>query len=131
MKKIFVLIPVILAFAGATLLLTNCERDYRCTMKLNCKLYDPISDSCFAVAKHAHVVVGKEEYDARARDEGYTDDNGMYLHVFDYPALLDVAITYYDTLASGEIKYYTGAAQVQLNESETTEKDILMMETQQ
>ncbi len=128
MNKLKIIVPVMLVSLAAVIFVTSCETDYSCTMRLTCRFYDNIDTG--DVVQNAYVVVGKEEYDARARAEGYTDENGLFEHVFAYPALLDVTVTYYDTLSTGEIKYYTGAAQVQLNESETTEKTILMMETE-
>lgn len=128
MKKIGFLIPVVLVAFAALIFFTGCKHDYRCTMRIVCRYYDNIDTG--DVVKNAHIVVGKEEYDPRARAEGYTNDQGVFEHIFDYPALLDVMVTYNDTLETGEVKYYTGAAQVQMNESETTEKIILMMETQ-
>ncbi len=115
--------------AAAIFTLIGCQHDYRCTMRIICRYYDNVDTG--DVVKNAYIVVGKEEYDPRARTEGYTDANGVFEHIFDYPALLDVVATYYDTLETGEVKYYTGAAQIQMNESETTEKVILMMETLQ
>jgi len=132
MKKIKVLVTVALVAFCAILLFSECERDYSCTMKIKCRLFDGVDTG--KVAANAYVVVGKEEYADHARAEGYTNDKGIFLHVFPYPALLDVTVYYYDTVhtAAGTVDsiYYTGSGQVQLYESETTEKLILLMETQ-
>ena len=132
MKKARILITVALVAFCAILLFTECERDYSCTMKVVCRLFDGVDTG--KVAANAHVVVGKEEYADHARAEGYTNDNGVFLHVFPYPALLDVNVSFYDTVrnANGTLDsvLYTGSGQVQLYESETTEKLILLMETQ-
>lgn len=132
MKKTRILITLALVAFCAIFLFTECERDYSCTMKVVCRVFDGVDTG--KVASNAHVVVGKEEYAEHARAEGYTNDKGIFLHVFPYPALLDVTVTYYDTVhnASGGVDsvLFTGAGQVQLYESETTEKLILLMETQ-
>lgn len=133
MKKTRILITLALVAFCAIFLFSECERDYSCTMKVVCRVFDGVDTG--KVAANAHVVVGKEEYADHARAEGYTNDKGVFLHVFPYPALLDVTVTYYDTVrnASGGVDsvLFTGAGQVQLYESETTEKLILLMETQQ
>lgn len=132
MKKTRILITLALVAFCAIFLFSECERDYSCTMKVVCRVFDGVDTG--KVAANAHVVVGKEEYADHARAEGYTNDKGIFLHVFPYPALLDVTVTYYDTVhnASGGVDsvLFTGAGQVQLYESETTEKLILLMETQ-
>lgn len=132
MKKTRILITLALVAFCAIFLFTECERDYSCTMKVVCRVFDGVDTG--KVAANAHVIVGKEEYADHARAEGYTNDKGIFLHVFPYPALLDVTVTYYDTVhnASGGVDsvLFTGAGQVQLYESETTEKLILLMETQ-
>lgn len=132
MKKTRILITLALVAFCAIFFFTECERDYSCTMKVVCRVFDGVDTG--KVAANAHVVVGKEEYAEHARAEGYTNDKGIFLHVFPYPALLDVTVTYYDTVhnASGGVDsvLFTGAGQVQLYESETTEKLILLMETQ-
>jgi len=132
MKKIKILVTVALVAFCAILLFSECERDYSCTMKIKCRLFDGVDTG--KVAANAFVVVGKEEYADHARAEGYTNADGVFLHVFPYPALLDVTVYYYDTVhtAAGTVDsvYYTGSGQVQLYESETTEKLILLMETQ-
>ena len=132
MKKTRILITLALVAFCAIFLFTECERDYSCTMKVVCRVFDGVDTG--KVAANAHVVVGKEEYAEHARAEGYTNDKGIFLHVFPYPALLDVTVTYYDTVhnASGGVDsvLFTGAGRVQLYESETTEKLILLMETQ-
>lgn len=132
MKKTRILITLALVAFCAIFLFSECERDYSCTMKIVCRVFDGVDTG--KVAANAHVVVGKEEYADHARADGYTNDKGIFLHVFPYPALLDVTVTYYDTVrnANGTLDsvLFTGAGQVQLYESETTEKLILLMETQ-
>ena len=131
MKKTRILITIAFVAFCAIFLLTECERDYSCTMKVVCRLFDGVDTG--KLAANAYVIVGKEEYADHARAEGYTNDKGVFLHVFPYPALLDVTVIYYDTVpnANGTVDsvLYTGAGQVQLYESETTEKLILLMET--
>ena len=131
MKKIKIIIPALLLLSSALLLFTQCEHNYSCTMKVVCRLFDGVDTG--KVAANAYVVVGKEEYADYAQAEGFTDSQGVFLHVFDYPALLDVNVTYYDTIhnLNGTVDsiLYTGSAKIQLYESETTEKLVLLMET--
>jgi len=133
MKKIRIFIPILLA-AVAVFCFVKCERNHDCTMHLECYYSDNGIDTG-DVCSNVHIVVGKEEYADYARADGYTDANGVFEHIFPYPALLDVVATKADTIWNEEdstiteVKYYTGAAQVQVNDGETTSKTILMVRT--
>ena len=140
MNKLNVIYPCLVGFCFALLVFNSCKpKDYSCTMKITCQYFDGV-DSGKAV-KGAHVVVGRERYANGpsadyARAEGTTDENGVFVHVFDFPALLDVVVTHHDSIpnadsTSYEVKYYTGNAQVQLYESEMTHKVIQMIETEE
>lgn len=68
------------------------------------------------------------------RYDGVTDNNGVFNYTLPYPALLLVNAIKVDAIKDtlGNILSYvkyTGTVQVQLNEGETTEKTILMVET--
>jgi len=133
MKKIRIFIPILFAIV-AVFSLSRCEKNHDCTMHLECRYSDTGIDTG-DVCPNVHIVVGKDNYADYAKDDSYTDENGVYEHIFPYPALLDVVATKADTTWNTEdstiveIKYYTGAAQVQVNDGETTSKTILMVET--
>jgi hypothetical protein len=57
-----------------------------------------------------------------------TDGLGVFTYTLDYPALLIVNAVKIDSV-NGTAKKFTGTTQVQVNEGETTEKTILMVET--
>ena len=66
--------------------------------------------------------------------EGQTDANGEFYYSLPYPALLIVKSIKVDAIKDTlgnilEYVKYTGTTQVQVNEGETTEKTILMVET--
>ncbi|MCR4964675.1 MAG: hypothetical protein K6A41_03370 [Bacteroidales bacterium] len=133
MKKIRIFIPILLAVI-AVFTFSQCKKNHDCTMHLECYYSDNGIDTG-DVCSNVHIVVGKEEYADYARADGYTDANGVFEHIFPYPALLDVVATKADTIWNEEdstvveVKYYTGAAQVQVNDGETTSKTILMVRT--
>jgi hypothetical protein len=63
-----------------------------------------------------------------------TDAFGVFEYTLEHPALLIVNAVKYDTLFDDmgnvlDAKKYTGTTQVQVNDGETTEKTILMVET--
>lgn len=132
MKKLkCFLVLAVIAFV-AMLSFSRCETNHECKMYIKCCFTSNGVDTLGAVAG-AHVVVGEERYDQRAKAEGYTDKNGVFIHVFELPALLNVVATYSDTIRDDAgnvmaVKNYSGGTQVQLYEDETTEKTILMVE---
>jgi hypothetical protein len=132
MKKLKFLIPILLA-AFVALGFSQCKKNHDCTMHIEC-YYSNNGIDTGEVCPNVHIVVGKEEYADYARADGYTNANGVFEHIFPYPALLDVVASKADTTLDEEgniveIKYYTGAAQVQVNDGETTSKTILMVQT--
>ena len=132
MKKIRFIIPILVA--GIMIFaFSQCKKNHDCTMHIECYYSDNGIDTG-AVCPKVHIVVGKPEYADYARADGYTNSNGVFEHVFPYPALLDVVASKADTTYDEEgniadVKYYTGAAQVQVNDGETTSKTILMVRT--
>lgn len=138
MKKIKLFIPVMLLALCTAFLLTDCQRDHSCKMKIVCMRYNGVDT--LGALMNAHIVVGRDYYGSRpsanyAKRDTISDAQGVCIITFNYPALLDVNVSGYDTvhLADGTIDsiYYTGTAQVQLNEGEMTEKTILTMQSQQ
>lgn len=132
MKKIGFL-SLVLAFLCLTGLFVQCKKDKSCKMKVTCNFSTNGIDTGEVVPK-AYIEVGKEGYADFARASGYTNDLGIFEHTFPYPALLDVVAFYSDSIRDADgnvtdIKYYTGNAQIQVNEGETTEKTILLVET--
>lgn len=122
----------ILVAAVVALTFTRCETKHDCKMYIRCNFTSNGVDTLGSVA-NAHIVVGEDHYNARARAEGYTDANGVFIHTFELPALLNVLATYSDTIKDEAgnvmaIKNYSGGTQVQLYEGETSEKTILMVE---
>ena len=132
MKRIKFLIPILVA-AIVAFAFSQCKKSHDCTMHIEC-YYSNNGIDTGAVCPNAHIVVGKAEYADYARADGYTNIQGIFEHIFPYPALLDVVANKADTTWDEEgnivdVKYYTGAAQVQVNDGETTSKTILMVQT--
>ena len=137
MKKIKFIIPILILVLASVLLLTDCQRDHSCKMKIVCMRYDGMDT--LGTLPNAHIVVGRDFYGSQpsaeyAKRDTVADVNGVCVITFAYPALLDVNVSGYNYIYSedGELVdsiYYTGTAQVQLNEGEMTDKTILTMET--
>lgn len=132
MRKFLNCAVYVLVAAFFTLTFSRCETKHDCKMYIKCNFTSNGVDTLGSVA-NAHIVVGEDHYNARARAEGYTDANGVFIHTFELPALLNVLATYSDTIKDEAgnvtaIKNYSGGTQVQLYEGETTEKTILMVE---
>lgn len=137
MKKFKLIISALILVTGSALLLTNCQRDHSCKMKIVCMRYDGIDT--LGTLPNAHIVVGRDFYGSQpsaeyAKRDTVADANGVCVITFAYPALLDVTVSGYDYIYSedGTLQdsiYYTGTAQVQLNEGEMADKTILTMET--
>jgi len=132
MRKFLNYTVIVLMAVAMVLTFSRCETKHDCKMYIKCNFTSNGVDTLGTVA-NAHIVVGEQSYDQRARAEGYTDANGVFIHVFELPALLNVLATYSDTIkdAAGNvqsIKNYSGGTQVQLYEGETSERTILMIE---
>lgn len=132
MKKLKFLLPIVISVC-LVVFFSQCKKDHDCKMKITCNFSSNGIDTG-KVASKVFIKVGKDEYADYAKATGYTNTNGVFEHTFPYPALLDIVATYSDTTfdENGDvtaIKNYTGGAQVQVNDGETTEKTILMVET--
>lgn len=153
MKKFRFLVPVLAALC-LTLCFTQCKKDHDCKMVLRCILSTNGVDT-IGLAKGAYVYVDTTKYnyyypgdtingspsgghqcytDQIIRDaHGYATD-GTFSYTFHHPALLNMIAVYSDTLWDeegnvAEIHNYSGGTQVQVNDGETTEKTIVLVET--
>jgi hypothetical protein len=133
MKKMRIFLPIIIAIVGV-LFFTQCKKDHSCKMRLTC-YYSSNGMDADSVVPFALISFDTIKYNAgnvlpdisRVQDT-LTDIHGVFTYTLDYPALLVVNAVKYDTV-NGSPKKYTGTTQVQVNEGETTEKSILMVET--
>lgn len=134
MKKMRIFLPIMVALAGL-LLFTQCKKDHSCKMRLTC-YYSSNGMDADSVVPFALISFDTVKYNsglavdtniARVQDFP-TNGLGVFEYTLDYPALLIVNAEKIDSV-NGVAKKYTGTAQVQVNEGETTEKTILMVET--
>ena len=134
MKKMRVFLPIILALVGV-FFFTQCKKDHSCKMRLTC-YYSSNGMDADSVVPFALISFDTVKYNsglavdtniARVQDFP-TNGLGVFEYTLNYPALLIVNAVKIDSVG-GLAKKYTGTAQVQVNEGETTEKTILMVET--
>jgi hypothetical protein len=134
MKKMRVFLPIIVALVGV-FFFTQCKKDHSCKMRLTC-YYSSNGMDADSVVPFALISFDTVKYNsglavdtniARVQDFP-TNGLGVFEYTLDYPALLIVNAVKIDSVG-GMVKRYTGTAQVQVNEGETTEKTILMVET--
>lgn len=134
MKKMRVFLPIIVALVGV-FFFTQCKKDHSCKMRLTC-YYSSNGMDADSVVPFALISFDTVKYNsglavdtniARVQDFP-TNGLGVFEYTLDYPALLIVNAVKIDSVG-GMVKKYTGTAQVQVNEGETTEKTILMVET--
>ena len=134
MKKMRVFLPIIVALVGV-FFFTQCKKDHSCKMRLTC-YYSSNGMDADSVVPFALISFDTVKYNsglavypniARVQDFP-TNGLGVFEYTLDYPALLIVNAVKIDSVG-GLAKKYTGTAQVQVNEGETTEKTILMVET--
>ncbi len=140
MKKMRVFLPIIVALVGV-FFFTQCKKDHSCKMRLTC-YYSSNGMDADSVVPFALISFDTVKYNSglavdtnisRVQDFP-TNGLGVFEYTLNYPALLIVNAVKCDTLrdSTGVVisaKKYTGTAQVQVNEGETTEKTILMVET--
>lgn len=140
MKKMRIFLPIMVALLGM-FFFTQCKKDHSCNMKVTCYLSSngldadtivPFARISFDTVKYNGGLSVQSEI-SQVQDMP-TDANGVFTYTLDYPALLIVNALKIDTVFDEfnnivSITKYTGTAQVQLNEGETTEKTILMVET--
>ncbi len=129
-----VFLPIIVALVGV-FFFTQCKKDHSCKMRLTC-YYSSNGMDADSVVPFALISFDTVKYNsglavdtniARVQDFP-TNGLGVFEYTLDYPALLIVNAVKIDSVG-GMVKRYTGTAQVQVNEGETTEKTILMVET--
>lgn len=134
MKKMRVFLPIIVALVGV-FFFTQCKKDHSCKMRLTC-YYSSNGMDADSVVPFALISFDTVKYNsglavdtniARVQDFP-TNGLGVFEYTLKYPALLIVNAVKIDSVG-GLAKKYTGTAQVQVNEGETTEKTILMVET--
>ena len=134
MKKMRVFLPIIVALVGV-FFFTQCKKDHSCKMRLTC-YYSSNGMDADSVVPFALISFDTVKYNsglavdtniARVQDFP-TNGLGVFEYTLDYPALLIVNAVKIDSVG-GLAKKNTGTAQVQVNEGETTEKTILMVET--
>ena len=134
MKKMRVFLPIIVALVGV-FFFTQCKKDHSCKMRLTC-YYSSNGMDADSVVPFALISFDTVKYNsglavdtniARVQDFP-TNGLGVFEYTLDYPALLIVNAVKIDSVG-GMVKRYTGTTPVQVNEGETTEKTILMVET--
>ena len=134
MKKLKVFLPIMIALVGV-LFFAQCKKDHSCNMRITC-YYSSNGMDADSVVPFALISFDTVKYNAGlAIDPAIssvqnvsTNAQGVFTYTLQYPALLIVNAVKYDTV-NGAPKKYTGTTQVQVNEGETTEKTILMVET--
>ena len=134
MKKLRIILPIMIAVLSVALF-TQCKKDHSCKMRLTC-YYSSNGMDADSVVPFALISFDTVKYNSglsvlpqiSAVDGMSTDFSGVFEYTLDYPALLIVNAEKIDSVGN-VAKKYTGTAQVQVNEGETTEKTILMVET--
>lgn len=134
MKKLKVFLPIMIALVGV-LFFAQCKKDHSCNMRVTC-YYSSDGMNADSVVPFALISFDTVKYNAGlAIDPAIssvqcvpTNAQGVFTYTLQYPALLIVNAVKYDTI-NGVAKKYTGTTQVQVNEGETTDKTILMVET--
>ncbi|MBO7630442.1 MAG: hypothetical protein J6S87_10995 [Bacteroidales bacterium] len=129
-----IFLPIMVALVGL-LLFAQCKKDHSCKMRLTC-YYSSNGMDADSVVPYALISFDTVKYNSGlavdtniSRVQNFpTDYFGVFEYTLDYPALLIVNAEKIDSV-NGVAKKYTGTAQVQVNEGETTEKTILMVET--
>lgn len=128
-----IFLPIMIAIVGV-FFFTQCKKDHSCNMRLTC-YYSSNGMDADSVVPFALISFDTIKYNAgnvlpdiSQVQNTPTDAHGVFTYTLEYPALLIVNAVKYDTV-NGAPKKYTGTTQVQVNEGETTEKTILMVET--
>ena len=134
MKKMRIFLPILVALVGL-FFFTQCKKDHSCKMRLTC-YYSSNGMDADSVVPFALISFDTVKYNSglavlpqiSSVDSMLTDRSGVFTYTLDYPALLIVNAVKIDSV-NGVAKKFTGTTQVQVNEGETTEKTILMVET--
>lgn len=140
MKKMRIFLPILVALVGL-FFFSQCKKDHSCNMRLTC-YYSSNGMDADSVVPFALISFDTVKYNSglavlpqiSAVDSMMTDGRGVFTYTLDYPALLIVNAVKIDPVRDefgDTISFvkYTGTTQVQVNEGETTEKTILMVET--
>lgn len=140
MKKMKWILPIVIAVLSVVLF-AQCKKDHDCKMHLTC-YYSSNGMDADSVVPFALISFDTTKYNSGlAVDPAIssvqnvkTNAFGVFDYTLRYPALLIVNAVKIDTILDANsnivsITKYTGTAQVQVNEGETTEKSILMVET--
>ncbi len=138
MKKSLFFIPVIALVILLTM--TQCKKNYNCGLKVICN-YTTTGLDTGKVVPGANLEIypgavasGRIVHPAIENGKkGVTDENGVYEHTYPYEALLNIAATYVDTVKDDNgqvigVNNYRGSSQVKLQEGQTVEKVVLMMQ---
>jgi len=129
-----IFLPILVALVGL-FFFTQCKKDHSCKMRLTC-YYSSNGMDADSVVPFALISFDTVKYNSglavlpqiSSVDSMLTDRSGVFTYTLDYPALLIVNAVKIDSV-NGVAKKFTGTTQVQVNEGETTEKTILMVET--
>lgn len=140
MKKMRIFLPIMIAVLGM-FFFAQCKKDHSCNMKVSC-FYSKNGLDADTLVPFASISFDTVKYNAGLAVQSdialvqdvLTDAQGVFTYTLDYPALLIVNAVKIDTTideidSSLIITKYTGTTQIQLNEGETTEKTILLVET--
>ena len=140
MKRLRIFLPIVIAVLSIGLF-CQCKKDHSCNMKLTC-YYSSNGMDADSIVPFALISFDTIKYNsglavdtAISRVQDFlTDAFGVFEYTLEHPALLIVNAVKYDTVFDNmgnvlDAKKYTGTTQVQVNDGETTEKSILMVET--
>ena len=127
-------LPILVALVGL-FFFSQCKKDHSCKMRLTC-YYSSNGMDADSVVPFALISFDTVKYNSGLAvlpeismvDGMMTDSRGVFTYTLEYPALLIVNAVKIDSV-NGVAKKYTGTTQVQVNEGETSEKTILMVET--
>lgn len=133
MKKLAIAFYALASLCLVTLF-TQCKKEPVCDLVLHVHKTITGIDTADALP-NCFVRVGLEDnYADFAKAEGYTDQNGVFTHTFQYEALLDIEAvydyTYVDTNDITHRDYYIGTGRVKLEPGEAVEQYILASEAQ-
>ena len=141
MKKMRIFLPIMVAVIGM-FFFVQCKKDHSCNLKVSCFYSSngldpdtlvPFASISFDTVKYNAGMAVRP--DIASVQNVLTDARGVFTYTLEYPALLIVNAvkidTVYDEFDSSivTITKYTGTTQIQVNEGETTEKSIMMVET--
>lgn len=129
-----IFLPILVALVGL-FFFSQCKKDHSCKMRLTC-YYSSNGMDADSVVPFALISFDTVKYNSGLAvlpqistvQDMMTDGLGVFTYTLDYPALLIVNAVKIDSV-NGTAKKFTGTTQVQVNEGETTEKTILMVET--